>query len=45
MPLGFANLDSDLLARSQYASGRSCDRQIRWSISVIFFGRRANIEL
>jgi hypothetical protein len=34
-----------LLARSQFASGRSCDRPTRSSISVIFFGLRANAEL
>jgi hypothetical protein len=42
LPLGFANLDSEKLARSQYAS---CDWQIRLSISIISFCRRAHILL
>jgi hypothetical protein len=45
VPLGFANLDSELLAKSQYASGSSCDWQIRLSISIISFCRGAHIEL
>jgi hypothetical protein len=34
-----------LLARSQLASGRSCDRSIRIRFSVVFLGPRANAEL
>jgi hypothetical protein len=34
-----------LLARSQFASGRSCDRPTRSRFSVIFLGPRANGEL
>jgi hypothetical protein len=34
-----------LLARSQFASGRSCDRPTRSRFSVVFLGPRANIEL
>jgi hypothetical protein len=34
-----------LLAGSQYASGRSCDRPTRSKISVVFLGSRANAEL
>jgi hypothetical protein len=34
-----------LLARSQFASGRSWDRPARSRFSVVFFGPRANIEL
>jgi hypothetical protein len=34
-----------LLARSQFASGRSCDRPTRSRFSVVFLGPRANAEL
>jgi hypothetical protein len=34
-----------LLARSQFASGRSCDRPTRSRFSVGFLGPRANAEL
>jgi hypothetical protein len=34
-----------LLARSQFASGRSCDRPTRSRFSVFFLGPRANAEL
>jgi hypothetical protein len=34
-----------LLARSQFASGRSCDRPTRSRFSVVFLGLRANSEL
>jgi hypothetical protein len=34
-----------LLARSQFASGRSCDRPTRSRFSVVFLGSRANAEL
>jgi hypothetical protein len=34
-----------LLARSQFASGRSCDRPTRSRLSVVFLGPRANAEL
>jgi hypothetical protein len=34
-----------LLARSQFASGRSCDRPARSRFSVVFLGPRANAEL
>jgi hypothetical protein len=34
-----------LLARSQVASGRSCDRPTRSRFSVVFLGPRANAEL
>jgi hypothetical protein len=33
-----------LLARSQFASGRSCDRPTRSRFSVVFLGPRANAE-
>jgi hypothetical protein len=38
-------LNAGLLARSQFASGRSCDRPTRSRFSVGFFGPRANAEL
>jgi hypothetical protein len=38
-------LNAGLLARSQYAFGRSCDRPTRSSFSVVFLGPRANAEL
>jgi hypothetical protein len=34
-----------LLARSQFASGRSCDRPTRSRFSVVFLGPTANAEL
>jgi hypothetical protein len=34
--------NAGLLARSQFASGRSCDRPTRSRISVVFLGPRAN---
>jgi hypothetical protein len=34
-----------LLARSQFASGKSCDRPTRSGFSVVFLGPRANAEL
>jgi hypothetical protein len=34
-----------LLVRSQFASGRSCDRPTRLRFSVVFLGPRANAEL
>jgi hypothetical protein len=34
-----------LLARSQFASGRSCDRPTRSRFSVVFLGPKANAEL
>jgi hypothetical protein len=37
--------NAGLLARSQFASGRSCDRLTRWRFSVVFLGPRANAEL
>jgi hypothetical protein len=37
--------DAGLLARSQFASGRSCDRPTRSRFSVVFLGPRANAEL
>jgi hypothetical protein len=37
--------NAGLLARSQFASGRSCDRPTRSRFSVVFLGHRANAEL
>jgi hypothetical protein len=37
--------NAGLLARSQFASGRSCDRPSRTRFSVVFVGLRANAEL
>jgi hypothetical protein len=37
--------NTGLLARSQFASGRSCDRPTRSRFSVVFLGPRANAEL
>jgi hypothetical protein len=37
--------NAGLLARSQFASRRSCDRPTRSRLSVIFLGPRANAEL
>jgi hypothetical protein len=37
--------NAGLLARSQFASGRSCDRPTRSRFSGVFLGPRANAEL
>jgi hypothetical protein len=37
--------NAGLLARSQFAFGRSCDRPTGSRFSVVFLGRRANAEL
>jgi hypothetical protein len=37
--------NAGLLARSQFASGRSCDRPTRSRFSVVFLSSRANAEL
>jgi hypothetical protein len=37
--------NAGLLARSQFASGRSCDRTTRQRFSVVFLSPRANAEL
>jgi hypothetical protein len=37
--------NAGLLARSQFASGKSCDRPTRLRFSVVFLGPRANAEL
>jgi hypothetical protein len=37
--------NAGLLARSQFASGRSCKRRIRSRFSAVFLGPRANVEL
>jgi hypothetical protein len=37
--------NAGLPARSQFASGRSCDRPTRSRFSVVFLGTRANAEL
>jgi hypothetical protein len=37
--------NAGLLARSQFASGRSCDRPTRSRFFVVFLGPRANAEL
>jgi hypothetical protein len=37
--------NAELLARSEFASGRSCDRPTRSRFSVVFLGLRANSEL
>jgi hypothetical protein len=37
--------NAELLASSQFASGRSCDRPTRSRLSVVFLGPRANAEL
>jgi hypothetical protein len=37
--------NAGLLARSQFASGRSCDQPTRSGFSVAFLGPRANAEL
>jgi hypothetical protein len=38
-------LNAGLLARSQYAFGKSCDRPTRSRFSVVFLGPRADAEL
>jgi hypothetical protein len=38
-------LAAGLLASSQFASGRSCDRPTRSRFSVVFLGLRADAEL
>jgi hypothetical protein len=38
-------LNARLLARSQYASGRSCDQPTRSKFLVVFLGPTANAEL
>jgi hypothetical protein len=38
-------VNAGLLASSQFASGRSCDRPTRLMFSVAFLGLRANAEL
>jgi hypothetical protein len=38
-------INAGLLARSHFASGRSCDRPTRSRFYVVFFGSRANAEL
>jgi hypothetical protein len=37
--------NAGLLARSQFAFGRSCDRTARSGFSLVFLGARANAEL
>jgi hypothetical protein len=37
--------NAGLLARSQFASGRPCNRPTQARFSVVFFGSRANAEL
>jgi hypothetical protein len=37
--------NAGLLARNQFASGRSCDRPTRARFSVVFLGHRPNAEL
>jgi hypothetical protein len=37
--------NAGVLARSQFASGRSCDRTTRSRFSMAFLGPRANAEL
>jgi hypothetical protein len=37
--------NAGLLARSQFAPGRSCDRSTRSRFSLVFLGPRANAEL
>jgi hypothetical protein len=37
-------INAGLLARSQFASGRSCDRPVQSRLSVVFLGPRANAE-
>jgi hypothetical protein len=36
--------NAELLVRSQFASGRSCDQPTRLRFSVVFLGPRANAE-
>jgi hypothetical protein len=37
--------NAKLLARSQFASGRSCDRPARSRFSMVLLGPRANAEI
>jgi hypothetical protein len=43
--IGTLVFNAGLLARSQFASRRSCDRPTRARFSVVFLGPRANVEL
>jgi hypothetical protein len=43
--VGARGFNAGLLARSQFASGRSCDRPTQSSFSVVFLGPTANAEL
>jgi hypothetical protein len=43
--VGARVFNAGLLARSQFASGRSCDQPTRSRFSVVFLGPRANAEL
>jgi hypothetical protein len=45
LPLGLVYLNAGLLARSQYAFRRSCNRPTRSRFSVVFHGPRANAKL
>jgi hypothetical protein len=40
-----SGVNAGLLARSQFASGRSCDQPTRLTFSVVFLRPRANAEL
>jgi hypothetical protein len=44
LPVSCRADNAGLLARSQFASGRSCDWPTRLRFSVIFLGPRANAE-
>ena len=44
LPLGSLYSNLGLLARSQYESGRSCDRPIRPRCSGVFLGSRGNAQ-
>jgi hypothetical protein len=41
----YHGFNAGLLARSQFASGRSCDQPTRSRFSMVFLGPRANAEL
>jgi hypothetical protein len=43
--VGARGFNAGLLARSQFASGRSCDRPTQSRFSIVFLGHRANAEL
>jgi hypothetical protein len=45
LPSGFGHFKVGLLARSQCASKRSCNRQIQTSFSVVLLSLRVNAEL